>query len=331
MRVRPDDLDYARQAAAEAAFWHEVHPCGLEATEDVHAAGPVDRYLNGRFTGDVEVHWYETIARRGAFRRAAVLGTGSLAIEERILAANPAAHVTFFDLSGGALKRRQRLAEGHPGRVETRAADLNFVELAPESYDLIVSSSTIHHVTNLEHLAAQINRALTPEGFFFLDDYVGEPRFQFDPTKKKIYEEIFNRDRVRQGANPTGVVWLDTSDLSPMCGVRSDEILAVFRAYLEEVELRTAGALLTPLRRSRPAEHSPDAPWVSDAWALNVPRWRFYLYDLRHRWPGIFGRPPSMQSLVDPRLLEELALVGDVLADVGVLLPCQAFAVYRKR
>jgi SAM-dependent methyltransferase len=332
MRVRPDDPDYARQAAAEAAYWHEVHPCGLEATEDTHAPGPVDRYLNQRFTGDGEVCWYETIRRHGTFREAAVLGTSSLAVEERILATNPTVRATFFDLSGGPLTRRhERLAERYPGRVETRTADLNFVEFPPESYDLIVSSSTIHHVTNLEHLAAQINRTLTPEGSFFLDDYVGEPRFQFSAEKRRVYDEIFNRDRLRQGASPSGVVWLDASDLSPMCGVRSDEILPVFRTYLREVELHTAGALLTPLRRSRPADDSPGSPWVTDAWVLNQPRWRFYLCVLKHRWPRVFGRLPSMQSLVDPHLLEELALVGDVLADAGLLLPCQAYAVYRKR
>lgn len=331
MRVRPDDPDYVRQARAEAAFWQEIHPCGLEATEDAHAAGPVDRYLNERFTGDAGTCWYETIARRGEFRRAAVLGTGSLAVEERILATNPAVHATFFDLSGGPLARRRRLAERFPGRVDTCTADLNFVELAPESYDLIVSSSTIHHVINLERLAAEIDRALAPGGYFFLDDYVGEPRFQFSAAKKRVYEEIFNRDRVRQGAKPSGVVWLDTADLSPMCGVRSDEILTVFRARLREVELHTAGALLTPLRRSRPADDGPESPWVSDAWVLNQPRWRFFLCALKHRWPRIFGRLPSMQSLIDPRLVHELALVGDVLADTGFLLPCQAFAVYRKR
>ena len=36
---------------------------------------------------------------------------------------------------------------------------------------MIVSSSTIHHVTNLEYLACQINRALTPGGHFFLTDH----------------------------------------------------------------------------------------------------------------------------------------------------------------
>src|SRR5262249_47283126 len=52
LRVAADDPEYRRQASAEAAFWQQVHPLGLEAFEDQFAEGPVDHYVNTRFTGD---------------------------------------------------------------------------------------------------------------------------------------------------------------------------------------------------------------------------------------------------------------------------------------
>ena len=51
LRVAADDPEYRRQAAAEAAFWERVHPLGLEASEDRYVDGPVERYVNERFTG----------------------------------------------------------------------------------------------------------------------------------------------------------------------------------------------------------------------------------------------------------------------------------------
>src|SRR5262249_11531105 len=164
-RVPADDREHRRQAAAEAADWQQVHPLSLEAIEDKIAAHAGDHYVNTRFTGDPRTDWVTTIARWGAFRRGLVLGTSSPRREIRLLETNPELHVTLLDISEGAGRRRaQALAAQFPGRVQPETADLNFVRLAPERYDLIVSSSTIHHVTNLEYLAFQINRALAPEG-----------------------------------------------------------------------------------------------------------------------------------------------------------------------
>src|SRR5262249_46284248 len=152
LRVTADDPEYRRLAEAEAAYWQEVHPLSLEATELEFKGGPVDRYVNTRFTGDAHTDWVETIPRWGSFRRGLLLGASSPNRQTRMLEVTPRLHVPLIDLSAGPAERRAAaLAARFPGRVASRTADLNFVELAPEGYDLIVSSSTIHHVTNLEH------------------------------------------------------------------------------------------------------------------------------------------------------------------------------------
>ena len=140
-----------------------------------------------------------------------------------------------------------------PGRVATRCADLNFAELERDAYDVIVSSSSLHHVTNLEHLAWQINAVLASDGWFFLNDYVGEPRFQF-ASAKRVFESVHDREVARTPGRSPGCCWMDASDLSPFCGVRSYEVLSVLRAYLQEVEVRTAAPLTVALMRSKPAD-----------------------------------------------------------------------------
>lgn len=318
LRVTADDPEYLRQAAAEAAFWEQVHPLGLEAGEDLYVEGPVEQYVNERFTGDRSTDWVSTIPRWGTFTHGLLLGASSPKRERRVLETNPQVRMTLVDISPGAVERRVgALAARFGGRISPATGDLNFLELPPERYDLIVSSSTIHHVTNLEHLAFQINRALTPDGFFFLEDYVGEPRFGFSPTKRRLFEMIYERDVARHPEKKPGLSWLDTSDLSPFCGVRSDEILSVFRTYLREIEVRTTATLTVPLARMR----SLDLAEVM----RTLPRWRRY-WALLKRGLGI--RPGTM---IDPQYLAELRLVGDMLTDAGILQPGIAFAVYRKR
>jgi SAM-dependent methyltransferase len=318
LRVTADDPEYVRQAAAEAAFWEQVHPLGLEAGEERYVEGAIEHYVNERFTGDRSTDWAATIPRWGTFRHGLFLGASSPRRERRVLETNPHVRMALVDISPGAVERRVgALAARFGDRITAAAGDLNFLVLPPERYDLVVSSSTIHHVTNLEHLAFQINRALTPDGFFFLEDYVGEPRFGFSPAKRRVFEMLYEREVSRQPRKKPGLAWIDGSDLSPFCGVRSDEILSVFREHLDQVQLRTAATLTVPMTRTRPLDF--------EHVLRNLPRWRI-LYAVLAKRLGVRER-----VTIDPRYLAELRLVGDVAADAGILQPGIAFAVYRKR
>jgi SAM-dependent methyltransferase len=322
-RVTPDDPEYRRLAAAEAEYWSGPVPFALESLEERFSEGLVDRYTNERFTGDRKTGWHQTIRRHGVFRRGLVLGLSALRVEGEILATNPALHLTFMDLSPGSLARRQEIMGGRfPGRVATVCADLNFVELERDAYDLIVSSASLHHVTNLEHLAWQINAALAPDGWFFLQDYVGEPRFQFAPVKRRVFELVHDREVARTPGRRPGCCWMDASDLSPFCGMRSDEVLGVLRTQLDEVEVRTAAALTVALMRSKPADGAVVAPPSLVRRAADAAV-RAAL--------ALCGQLPPIRVPVSTALLRELILVGDACTDAGLVLPGTAFAVYRKR
>jgi SAM-dependent methyltransferase len=323
LHVAPDNPAYRQQAAAEAEFWARPQPGSIEAGETRDwAPTQTERYHNERLTGDPSVPWPAVLGRYGRFGRGLVLGTSSLRDEADLLAANPDLHVTFVDISAGALARREEhLGARFPGRVRTRVADLNFVAFERAHYDVIVSAASMHHVTNLEHLAGEIDAALTSKGYFFLYDYAGENRFQFSLTKKGIFEAIFARDVARRPGRACRVEWLEPGDLSPFCGVRSEDVLAVLRARLVEVSVRVAGTLIVPLLRVRVVEEG--AP-------ITFSRLQRLTHRLRLRFPGICGRP-ARQIPYDPRFFDELTLVGELLAEAGVLLPGNVLAVYRKR
>ncbi len=322
MRVLPDDPQYLADAAAEAAFWSAApQGFGVESSEGA-AASVQDFYTNERFTGDRRTTWFETIARRGTFRRGLALGTSGMMQDARILEGNPDLHMTFCDISEGALERWQReLGRRFPGRVTTQHADLNFVDLPSDAFDLIVSSSTIHHVTNLEHLAAQINGALTDDGTFYLQDYAGEARFRFSDEKKRTLEAAY-REILTPGASGA-LTWSNQNgQYSPFCGVRSDETLAIMRDHLVETDLRTAAALLLPLLCAHPAE------WSSGG--LRRPPITSRIRHALHRRATILLRQPA-PGIIPAANLEALMRLDAIVCDAGLLLPGNAFATYRKR
>ena len=188
--VTPDDPEYLRLCGEEAAFWASDRAGFCQIVDDL-GESVWERVTNRRFTGDERTRWYETIAMRGEFQEGLFLGTSGLAQDARILEMNPLLHATFCDIAESSLVRWEaELGTRFTDRVQTQVADLNFVDLPERAYDLVVSSSTLHHIVNLEHIARQINRTLTPGGLFVLQDCVAESMYRFSPEKKRIFELI---------------------------------------------------------------------------------------------------------------------------------------------
>jgi SAM-dependent methyltransferase len=81
---------------------------------------------------------------------------------------------TGLDISENAITASKKAAAeyGLEG-FEYEVANLNEDDLPVERYDFIFASGSLHHIRNLEHMAAQIYRSLKPGGVFYCDEYVG--------------------------------------------------------------------------------------------------------------------------------------------------------------
>lgn len=315
-RVQRDDA-YLRELDAEAAFWDQPHIFDPDLDLPV-----LDPYINKRFTGDQRTGWFDTIAGYGDFRRGCSLGTASLKEEARILQANPGLHLTFYDISGESLaKHERRLGSQFPGRVAIEQIDLNFVELPESAFDVIVSAGCLHHLENLEHIAYQINRALTPSGCFFLYDYVGEARFQYPAEEKRFFEALIDDARTRHPIlSAWRVAWSNLNDWShsPFEAVHSDETLAVLPQYLDQHVLRFGGSIVWLLLWLKPVSDAPPPPL--------------------HGWPRLLARlrgapaggPPSLLDVLRD-VAPDLLWLDSALTDARVFRPWDAFAVYRKK
>ena len=74
--------------------------------------------------------------------------------------------------------------------IEFDTADFNRLELAAESFDVIVMNMSLHHVRELRTVLTQIRRALKRRGYFLVNEYIGPSQFQFTDLQLRIVREL---------------------------------------------------------------------------------------------------------------------------------------------
>jgi SAM-dependent methyltransferase len=161
------------------------------------------------------------------------------------------------DLNPRLFARVEKIAadEGLPMRVQP--ADLNFVTLRPESFDLIFAHAAIHHALNLEHLFDQVRRALRPGGRFIVQDIIGRSQVLFWRENHEHAARLVDRLPLRYRRDHQAGIrgWLpgrslrlepyiEPAEQHGMEGIRQEDIEREILARFEPVKLFKYGAFM---------------------------------------------------------------------------------------
>ncbi|HZI50465.1 MAG TPA: class I SAM-dependent methyltransferase [Terriglobia bacterium] len=138
--------------------------------------------------------------------------------------------------------------------LEYRVADANRVRLPSEKYDVVFGVSAIHHIERLEHLFAEVRKALKPGGYFFLDEYIGPSKFQWTDTQLRVMNEqlsllpseikrrISDPAEIKSHVERKTVSFMNESD--PSEAVRSGEIVPLLERHFKVLEFKGYGGSL---------------------------------------------------------------------------------------
>ena len=212
-----------------AAFWGDADRAAFYAAGGLMwgQLGAVQRRINAKISGDADVDWVDHLrmthlAGRTPVPRALSLCCGDGTVERDLAARGILTHCLGLDLSPGAIQRAQHLAtECRQAHLEYEVCDANTMELLDDQFDLIVARAALHHVTALEHVANQLNRALRPGGLFVSLEYVGPSRFGYSRRQRdlctaalRLLPERFRRSvswqrvgRIGPGAKRSSAAW----------------------------------------------------------------------------------------------------------------------------
>jgi ubiquinone/menaquinone biosynthesis C-methylase UbiE len=237
LRVDPDDPAYRSKADQEASFWGRAWFLAA-----VPVAQELRPSINRALTGDPGASWLDDVIARGPFGSAAMLGCDDDPLEIDWMRAGASERLDVYELSPGVIRRRRARA---PRGVRFVRADLNFVDLPAERYDVIWSSGCLHHVVNLESLLDRVARALRPGGLFVVRDYVGETRLQFEPRRLERVNAVLRQVPVRFRRDGLEVITRDlfASFRSPFCAARSADLLPALRGRFHVVHQGLTSAL----------------------------------------------------------------------------------------
>ena len=198
-------------------------------------------HLNERATGDPARDWLSSWAHRwfvGDRLRVLVLGCGEGWLERAIAAWPFVERIDAVDFAEGAVARARELGRG-VDKIRYGVLDLN--REAPETgvYDVVVAHSVIHHVENLEHAYAAIDRSMRPEATLIVNEYAGPNRFQFSDDVLTIMNLLLRciprelRGGLESRTRPT-VEEMIAND--PTEAVRSAEIVDMTARHFEILE-----------------------------------------------------------------------------------------------
>lgn len=229
-------LRAAASALARRSLLQPVPPCWV-ALEDLAAARVREH------TGlSPEGHLVWRVKRKPDARILS-LGCGAGGLEIMLARAAPSARIDALELNGAVLDlgRARASAEGLPVRFQQ--ADLNSVELPPAAYDLVFCHASLHHIIELERLAAQMRQSLRPGGELLAIDVITRNGFLMWPETRAVVRRIFRELPARYRINHTAYaaprldfeIWeADTSQTSMEC-IRTEDILPVLDASFTRV------------------------------------------------------------------------------------------------
>jgi SAM-dependent methyltransferase len=245
-----------------AEHW-STHHAGTEAfSAQVYwlALPEVQARFQARSTAGRSHHWIDYCLQFLAGRlpaRMASLGCGTGDLEHHLSRLNAFTRCDSYDIAPGALEVARRLAEGSGLRgVHFELGDIETLALAERTYDAVWFNGSLHHIRDLEGVCDRVGRALKPDGFVFISEYVGANRFDFTPRQRQAIQSAFalvpERYRRsfmpdRRGAVQAAPLIPDPKEVAaqdPSEAVRAADIVKVVSERFEIVARHDSGGTL---------------------------------------------------------------------------------------
>lgn len=242
---------------ASETFVHDLERVSWTGIPQIH--------LNHNYliTGSRETYWVDWIRGRffpgGVAGDALSLGCGAGHLD-RIFKSRGFTFrsLTGMDISEEAVARARTLA-GEIALAPTIryvAADLNHCQLPAGSFDFIYFFQSLHHIEALEHVLAQVHRALRPDGLLMVNEFVGPSRFQWTPRQIEMANALIERlpaslrRDLSTGATKTAAARPSIAQMvayDPSEAVRSAEIERLLKAQFDVVNEWNWGGTLNHL------------------------------------------------------------------------------------
>ena len=214
-----------------------------------------EEYIRPQISGDSGTSYLPYLFHRHVdalpAARVLSLGCGGGNLERAMIDLGLAEQIDAFDVSPESIRLAKELAAsaGMAERIGYAVADLDRIEVAPATYDVVIAKHALHHLENLEHIYDQVRLSLRPGGLLMFNEFVGPSRFQWSDLQLELMNELLEAlpKRQRKAAPFLRVVRPELEDmktLDPSEAIRSAEVLPLLEERFEIVEYKPYGGTL---------------------------------------------------------------------------------------
>lgn len=241
----------------------------------------VRRRWNSKITGDERLDHFDYFAEKYFGRSGRLVavspGCGRGDVELRWARTGVFARIEAFDLSPARIAHARRQAqEAGLGQVlQFAVKDIQQFDWPESALDVVIFEGSLHHFRQVEELLGKVARALKPDGFLFLNEFVGPARFQWSDRQLEAVNGLlqllperlrvrYGNGRVKRRVYRPGRLWMYFSD--PSEAVESDRIRPAVRRHFEPVEEREYGGTVLNLLFSEIAHNFLDGSEETAAW-----------------------------------------------------------------
>ncbi|MGB5161358.1 MAG: class I SAM-dependent methyltransferase [Thermoanaerobaculia bacterium] len=255
-------MDPSERSTKVARFWDQTTQESFAPTT-YWLANPVvhDRYQR-RATAGRSRHWVnycieKFLAGRRPVSRMLDVGCGDGQLDRHLLLLNAAERLDAIDISAKRIDEACRIAnEQGLSSIQYHVQDAEADAFPAPPYDAVIMDSALHHMEGLEAFLAKTADSLEPDGYLFLNEYVGPNRFDLSQREKDLVRACFTLipERYRRSLQPEdeGRVltepWIPDPEAvameDPSESVRSRDIPAALLGSFEILELHKAGGTL---------------------------------------------------------------------------------------
>ena len=241
--LRPGTKAYERHAAGEREHYTKVFsqdPDQLFETEPpawIEIERRTANLIRAATGNEISGHLLSRLLSRPGVSMLS-LGSGPGGVELMLAGEAPSATYLCLDFNEALLELGRGRAREQSLPVRFDKADLNDVALPHHEFDLILCHASLHHVVNLEGLAAQVRNALRPGGELMVVDVVARNGYRMWPETRKVVENLWRGLPPRYRINFTaygekrldGRIWDGGTSHEGMECVRSADVLSVLEA-----------------------------------------------------------------------------------------------------
>ncbi len=231
--------------------WDNVKP-----SSDFWIVPAVRRRWNEKCTGDPDVEYEDYVVKKlfnkGENLRMLSVGCGTGSRERKFGKYENFSLIEGIDLAPSKIEEARNYAkESDLNNIRYYAGDFRSFAFEPNSYDLILFNSSLHHFSRIDHLMrSKVLPLLKKDGYLVIFEYVGPKRLQWTTGQldcaNKLLKEIpdkyktrFNSATIKKRIYRPGLLRMFLVD--PSEAVESQEILPAIHKYFKPHEERKVG------------------------------------------------------------------------------------------